>query len=148
MYSGVPQGSVLGPLLFLVYINDIYLTVEHPIHIKLFADDCVVYTAINTRDDQTKLNNALHSIETWCTKWGLRINTAKTTSITFSNKKKPLSFVYSLGNATINKTDKVKYLGVTLTSNLSWETHINNVCQGALQKLAFLKRKLRNTPLL
>lgn len=139
-------GLCAGPSPILVYINYIYLTVEHSIHIKVFAEDCVVYTAINTRDDHTKLNNALHSIETWCTKWGLRINTTKTTSVTFSNKKSPLGFTYYLCNATINKTDKVKYLGVTLTSNLSWQTHIDNVRQGALQKFTFLKRKLRNTP--
>lgn len=146
MYSGVLEGSVLGPLLFLVYINDIHLCVEPPITIKLFADDCVLYTAINNRNDQIKLNTPLHSTEAWCTRWGLRINPSKTTFITFSNKKRPLDFAYSLGNATISRTDKVKYLGVTLTSNLSWEAHIENVCQGALQKLLFLKRKSCNTP--
>lgn len=146
VYSGVPQGSVLGPLLFLVYINDIHHCVEPPIQIKLFADDCVVYTAINNRDDQIKLNNSLHSIDAWCARWGLRINTSKTAYITFSNKKKPLDFTYSLGNVTITRTDKVKYLGITLTSNFNWEPHVENVCRGALQKLSFLKRKLRNTP--
>lgn len=139
-------GLCAWPSPFVSIINDIYLIAEPPIHIKLFADDCAVYTAFNTRDDQTKLINALHSIETWCTWRGLRINATKTTSITFRNKKRPLGCTDSLGNASINRSDKVKYLGVPRTTNLCWETHIDNFCEGALQKLAFLKRKLRNTP--
>lgn len=112
------MGSVLGPLLFWVYIKSIHLCVEPPIQVKLFADDCVVYTAINIQDDQLKLNNSLHSIDAWCARWGLRINTSKTAFITFANKKKPLDFTYSSGNVTITRTDKVKCLGITLTSNL------------------------------
>lgn len=146
VHSGVPQGSVLGPLLFLVYINDIYFCVEPPIQIKLFADDCVVYTSINNQEDQIKLNDALRSINEWCIRWGLKINRSKTNSVTFTNKTLPLHFTYFIGNAAITRADRVKYLGVTLTSNLSWETHVENVCSGALKKLSFLKRKLRNTP--
>lgn len=108
---------MLGPLLFLVYINDIFLSVQSPVKIRLFADDCVVYANVTEHSDQVRLNNALHSISAWCKTWGLKLNTSKTAAITFTNKKEPLDFAY------ITKTQRVNYLGVTLTSNLSWEPH-------------------------
>lgn len=72
---------------------------------------------VTKRSDQVRLNNALHSISAWCKTWGLKLNTSKTAAITFTNKKEPLDFAY------ITKTQRVNYLGVTLTSNLSWEPH-------------------------
>lgn len=113
--------------------------------IRLFADDCVVYANVTQHSDQIRLNDALHSISVWCETWGLKLNTSKTAAITFSNKKEPLEFAYTINNAYISKTQRVKYLGVTLSSNLSWEPHIENICSNALKKLAFLKRKLRRT---
>lgn len=145
VHSGVPQGSVLGPLMFLVYINDIYLSVHSPVKIRLFADDCVVYANVTDHSDQVRLNDTLHSISVWCETWGLKLNTSKTACITFSNKKEPLEFSYTINTAYIKKTNQVKYLGVTITNSLTWETHIENVCSNALKKLAFLKRKLRRT---
>lgn len=76
----------------------------------------------------------------------MALNAKKTVSITFTNKKTPLNFAYTLDNNEIGKSNHVKYLGVTLTSNLSWETHIEAVCSKAQGKLAFLRRKLRNAP--
>lgn len=144
--SGVPQGSVLAPILFLIYINDIPMGIDSSVQIRLFADDCVVYTRVNRTEDQINLNHSLTKIRAWCSQWGMTLNARKTVAITFTNKKKPLNFAYTLDNLEITKSDQVKYLGVTLTSNLNWEPHITAICSKAQGKLGFLKRKLRNTP--
>lgn len=146
VFSGVPQGSVLAPLLFLIYINDIQSCVQPHIQMRLFADDCVVYTTVNTREDQVKLNDSLAAIQNWCDIWGMKLNATKTTCISFTHKKNALQFTYTINNIPLRKCDEVTYLGVTLTTKLNWEPHINNIYNKALGKLHFLRRKLRNTP--
>lgn len=79
-------------------------------------------------------------------KWGMTLNARKTVVISFTNKKKPLNFPYTLRNSEITKSDHVKYLEATLTSNLSCEPHIAAICLKAQGKLPFLKRKLCNAP--
>lgn len=74
--SGVPQGSVLAPMLFLLYINDITKRVD--VNIRLFADDCVLYHTIKTEDDQTKLSNSLYEVAQWCSDWQMVLNAGKT----------------------------------------------------------------------
>lgn len=73
--SGVPQGTVLGPLLFLIYIND--LPTEISSNIRLFADDCVVYRRITNTSDMHLLQDDLKRIELWCNKWLMSLNTKK-----------------------------------------------------------------------
>lgn len=113
---------------------------------RLFADDCVVYTVVHNSDDQVNLNNSLQMIYSWCKTWGMKLNTTKTHFISFTNKTNPLNFTYTIGNTTIDKSDQVKYLGVTLSSNLNWEPHVLAICRKAERKLSFLRRKLRTAP--
>lgn len=137
VYSGAPQGSVFGPLLTLVYKNDIYFAVQAPIMIRMFADECVVCANINKPDNQMILSDALHLICTRCNKWGLKPNISKTASITFTNKRESFKFVYTVNNANVQRTEQVKYLGITPTSNLSWELHIDNLCSNTLTSWLF-----------
>lgn len=142
--SGVPQGSVLGPTLFLVYINDLAKDIDKSIEVRLFADDCLIYTPVYSVNDQILLNVSLAKIQEWCQKWDMQINTKKCLSVTITKKKSPLPFSYSLdGINSLQHSDHFKYLGVTISENLDRNKHINNICNSAYRKLGFLKRRLR-----
>lgn len=145
VFSGVPQGSVLAPVLFNIYINDLGQIVKPPLRLKLFADDCIIFSHIVSAADQHVLNHALHAITEWCNKWDMLINLDKTVHMCISNKNKS-HFMYSLGNYQIKQVEEHKYLGLTLTSRLNWSTHINNICSSARKKLGFLKHKLGDAP--
>lgn len=82
--SGVPQGTVLGPLLFLIYINDLPFTVTSAI--RLFADDCVLYRPINTVADVSALQEDLFHIQDWCATWLMSLNVSKTVHISFHRR--------------------------------------------------------------
>lgn len=86
--SGVPQGSVLGPVLFLCYVNDLAETVSSNITLRLFADDCLLYTKVRSPVDQENLNLSIASVDNWCQKWGMRLNPEKTISQNNKQKKK------------------------------------------------------------
>lgn len=95
--SGVPQGSVLAPLLFLIYINDINEVTESPVELKLFADDCLIYSRITQATDQIRINRVLHSLHLWCEKWDMEINYTKSTFTHITNKKTVQLFSYNIG---------------------------------------------------
>lgn len=141
--SGVPQGTVLAPLLFLLYINDIAKEVN--VKIRLFADDCVLYQEIVNIEDQIKLNNALAQIGQWCKDWQMSINSEKTVSMTVTKKKRKLVYPYSINNAIIPSVSEHRYLGLIISSDLTWTAHIQQVTRKAMQKLFFLKRILRHS---
>ena len=75
MVSGVPQGTVLGPLLFLLHIYDLPSVVSS--NVRLFADDCLIYRNIKSKEDQITLQKDLNLIENWGNTWGMRFNAAK-----------------------------------------------------------------------
>lgn len=140
--SGVPQGSVLGPLLFLLFINDIVDNIS--VHVKLYADDCVLYNTINTIQDQIILNNDFSKVITWCEQWQMTVNFEKTVFMRITHKKCPLLFSYSTNNITLSEVMHYKYLGLWITNNLSWTKHIDTVTASALRKLFFLRRSLKS----
>ena len=136
--SGVPQGSRLGPLLFLVYINDIVKDLE--CDCLLFADDCcLIYNATDPNISACLLNKNLEKISLWAIKWKVTFNASKSKDIIFSKKclynSPPLYFNSSL----IDRVASHKHLGVYLTNNLDWSLHINETCSKAHKKLAVLR---------
>lgn len=144
--SGVPQGSVLGPLLFLLYINDLADVVPETVFIRLFADDCVVFREIRSPDDCEVLQESLVAIESWCEQWGMMLNAGKCAFLRTMRKKHFFNFQYFLQNTCIADVGEYKYLGLTLNSNLSWSSHVKRICSAAFTKLCFLRRKLRHSP--
>ena len=94
--SGVPQGTVLGPLLFLIYINDMPNTVSQGTFIRLFADDCLAYRRIQTAEDQDILQKDLKALNDWTLKWGMRFNPAKCQIMHLARSRKPLAKSYEL----------------------------------------------------
>ena len=108
--SGVPQGSVLGPLLFLCYINDITSGISSAI--KLYADDILIYGVLNCIDDCKMLQRDLDTLQTWAQKWNMLFNSAKCEFLRVSNKQNILSFPYTIQNTAIREVTQAKYLGV------------------------------------
>lgn len=142
--SGVPQGTVLGPLLFLIYINDLPQSLTSCV--RLFADDCVLYRKINNPDDHLLLQSDIDRIVNWCHKWQMTLNTAKCKLVSFTRKRTNSDFAYSLNNSPIIAVSAYQYLGVELTSNLSWVSHINTITAKASRTLGYLKRNLKSAP--
>lgn len=95
--SGVPQGSVLGPLLFLLYVNDIVNVVLPGTQIRLYADDCVLFRQVTCTNDQHNLNFSLNNILNWCNEHGMALNVQKTVYLCVTRTKTPLDFTYNLG---------------------------------------------------
>ena len=140
--SGVPQGTVLGPLLFLCHINDLPNCVKSTV--RLFADDCLLYRTIRTIRDQIQLQNDLKSLEEWASLWGMRFNATKCYLMSIHRSQKPLTYMYTLDNHILEKVTNNPYLGVILSEDLKWATHINKICNKANSTLGFIRRNLKN----
>ena len=143
--SGVPQGSVLGPLLFLLFINDL---AEHTSStVRLFADDCVMYKSVKTIQDCKVLQNDLDQLHQWEKRWQLRFNARKCNIMRATHaKKKQLLYEYKLGREALLPTNSTAYLGVELSSDLKWNTHVRKTASKANQTLGVLRRNLKNCP--
>ena len=139
--SGVPQGSVLGPCLFLVYINDMpdLLTSS----VRLFADDTAAYNIVASIDDQKHLQHNLDQLAEWEKRWDMLFHPSKCVAIPVTRRKTVLQPEYHLHGHTLEAVRSVKYLGVTLCSDLNWTEHITNVCSKANKTLGFVRRNLK-----
>ena len=93
--SGVPLGSILGPLLFLVYVNDIGDDLES--HTRLFADDCTLFREVSSKHDSCALQHDLTNLYNWSQKWNLQLNSSKCKVMYVSNKKK-IQYQYHINN--------------------------------------------------
>lgn len=125
--NGVPQGSVLGPLLFLIYINDLPNITKHSM--ILFADDStIVFTKINENDYNLDINNTLDNVVGWLTANNLKLNVSKTKLMDFYNNDITNLNINILGH-TINETDETKFLGLIIDKKLTWKSHVDTVCK-------------------
>ena len=139
--SGVPQGTVLGPLLFLVHINDLPQSVTS--QVRLFADDFLLYRKINNQQDYELLQKDLTSLERWAEKWGMRFNPQKCYIMSINNKH---PHFYTLCNHVLKQVQQNPYLGLTLSEDLTWSTHISKICKKASSTMALLRRNIRHCP--
>ena len=140
---GVPQGLVLGPLLFLVYINN--LQNNTTLKVLNFADDTLLYTTLkkNTyQQDNIYLNSQLENVSKWLINNRLKLNVNKTRYMLFHSCKtevwKYTNLDIKIGNSSILKVENYKYLGVTIDSNLNWYDHIEAVKTKLLKTIGIL----------
>lgn len=140
--SGVPQGSVLGPILFLIYIND--LPDEIRSKVRLFADDTAVYLAVTSLQDAQLLQQDLDTLQSWEERWDMELNPGKCTVIQVTRSKKITPSTYSLHGHTLETVNSAKYLGVNLNNDLHWTKHVYQVSSSANRSLGFLKRNIRS----
>lgn len=134
--SGVPQGSVLGPLLFLLYINDLPSSISS--ECRLFADDALVY---NTRKNSNLLQEDLDKLSSWSALWQLTFNASKCSVISIGGTGPQPN--YYLNNIRLQNVNSHPYLGVQLSNNLKWNKHIECITAKADRLLGMLKRVLK-----
>ena len=142
--SGVPQGTVLAPLLFLCFVNYIPLNIASKI--KLYADDILLYRKIKTRDDQNLLQDDINRLVKWSKDWQLLFNFNKCEFLCITNKRSPLTITYRMDGTAIKQVSSVKYLGITINEKLNWSEHISNISKKASSVLGFLHRNLKSCP--
>ena len=139
VYSGVPQGSIIGPLLFLIYINDIVNCMRSSSitgGIKLFADDAKLYSS-----DPEELQCSINSMQNWLQ--NRQLTPAPHKSFILSIKKshnKTLDNIYTMNNITVKPTNFIKDLGIIITSDLKWNQHIDYIYnQASVRSYQILK---------
>ena len=137
--SGVPQGSVLGPLLFVIYINVLPMNVK----VRLFADGNALYLTISISSQSEILHKDLDNLERWSHKWDMEFNSSKCQVIHITMSKNPIPRQYTLHNCILEYVSSVKYLGVDISSDLSWDTHINRISKKGNNTLGFLRRNIK-----
>ena len=139
--SGVPQGTVLGPLLFLCHINDLPDAVTSTV--RLFADDCLLYRPIRNMEDHLALQREIQQLETLARTWGMRFNTKKCYLMSINQKS---THFYQLDGHILQQVPDNPYMGVTLFDDMKWNSHINKITKKANSTLGFLKRNLKLCP--
>ena len=139
--SVVTKGSVLGPFLFLVYVNDIWKNMASTI--RLYADVCLIYRKIINNEDMDKFQNDLARLRDWAIVNAMKINPSKIKAIRFKRSmvKDPLN--YSLMGTLVPEESSCKYSGMILSSDLSWADQVNYTMKKAWKALYFTMRILK-----
>ena len=138
--SGVPQGSILGTLLFLIYVNDISVGLGSSI--RLFADDCAIFRTISCIKDCEDLQSDLYRLCYWTQLWQLGLNQSKCKVMRITNKRKTFHYTYSLNSAPLEWVDTFKYLGMRINSRQTWTDHVLDVRMKATCLLNLLRRNM------
>lgn len=143
--SGVGQGTILGPLLFLIFFNDSDDGIdEKEVETFNFADDKKQACLVKNRFDGIKLQNAIDKFIAWCDENGLEVNSDKCHIISFSKKRKIIEINYTIRGKTIDRVSKIRDLGVMLDHKLDFHSHIEFAKKKAEMALGFVKRQCRN----
>lgn len=145
IFAGVPQGSILGPLMFLIYINDIEDNLECDIH--LYADDAVLMThySNNTEATYEKINRDLKRLHEWANRWFMSFNPTKTKYMVISAADKPHPELKFNGTA-IDQVHSYPQLGLILNDKMTWENHIETIITNANKKMGLIWKLSNDIP--
>ena len=143
--SGVPQGSIIGPLLFIIYMNSISVVPLSPTSdLTLYADDMSLSKTVTNLCDLKDTQNDVNSLKLWADTNHLTFNVRKTKFMLLSRKchsALPTNFNITLGDFSIERVHQFKYLGVTISANLSWDIHINEIFGRTRRQVGLLFRR-------
>ena len=126
------------------FINDLPSVVHS--QTRLFADNCLLYQPIKSMQDQLKLQEDLHRLESWASTWGMCFNVQKCYILRISRSKTPLQHFYELNHHILKELDKCPYLDIMISNDLTFSMHINNTITKANRQLGFLRRNLHHCP--
>jgi len=142
--SGVPQGSILGPLLFCLSMDTLSeVSLSSSSSLNMYADDIVFWKPILCDEDLSALQDDISSISEWVSSSGLRLNATKSKCLVISRKSNPPRPTIRVKGNILELVSSHKYLGVTITNDLSWSTHINHICCKARKMTGFLYRNFK-----
>lgn len=137
--SGVPQGSILGPILFLVYINDLFSAITSA-NLFLFADDSQCFRQIKSITDSSLLQSNLDAITDWSVKWNMKYNVSKCAHLRFGTNI--VDQTYTLNGISIPATPTFRDVGILLSSDLTFTSHLHHVISKAYMSLGMLRRTI------
>jgi hypothetical protein len=137
--SGVPQGSILGPLMFILYINDIHTCINYS-NIALFADDTKLYTNVKSNEDCVNLQKDLDSMLEWGKKWKMKLNISKCKILTITLKNEPINYNYIMYGENLQRCTNIKDIGVFIDDKLNWNQHVQTTVCKARRITGLIKR--------
>ena len=128
-----------------MYINDVIVGIEYGI--RLFADDCVCYRQIDSTEDTSELQKDIDQLGKRARKLGMRFQPVKCNIMQLTRKRiKKINAVYSLEGTVLENVDNIKYLGMTISKDLKWNTYVSNIYTKANRTLGFLRRNPSSCP--
>ena len=140
--SGIPQGSVIGPILFVIYINDLPDLVKSNVY--LFADDTKLFNIIKDQTDRDTLQNDLQKLTKWSETWLLKFHPDKCKFMHIGKNEPPDDFNYNLMNTPLNQVHQEKDIGVTLDDKITFECHISDKVKKANSMFAIIRRSFQH----
>ena len=139
--SGVLQSSVLGPNLFLIYIND--LPDEVRSQVRVLADDTALYLTMESEDEGSALKNDLDILTVWETRLDMDFKPSKCQVVHVSGSKRPVKRDYKLHGQVLESVSCAKYLGVDISESLNWNSHIDRIASTANRTLGFVRLNIK-----
>jgi len=138
--SGVPQGSILGPFLFLLYINDLPKCLSTETTVALFADDSKCLQPITSIEDCVTMQNNIDALMNWSKDWGMSFNESKCKVLSITKSNASIDYDYFMNNVVLEKVKSHRDLGINLSYDLSWNSHIDGAVAKANRMLGIIKR--------